>query len=404
MDKNLVIFAGKQGIDLERFVKKHQDILSQWDTRVVCNGDEVIKLLQGNQCDLVFASMQLDDMKGKELLQKISKKHTSVVRYILADHIDTGVMLDTESLVHQYIVTSIETENLKGLINNSLGLRKLFVDKKLIARISSIDSLPSPPKLYNRIVSKLKGENTSINDVAELIGKDMGISTKLFKMVNSAYFGLNNPVENINNAISVLGLETVKSIVFSAGVFEQFDGGGVGVFSFDKLYASSVKVGAQARLICHMMGFPNSVTDESLMAGMLHNVGKLIMLKEFYKEFEQAVELSNEKSIPLYQAERKIIGTDDAKMGAFLLSLWGMPDSLLKAIAFHCNPSEAPSQQLDTLATVHLAYAFDHNDRNNLRLKDLISEKSAINMEYVKRLGLQDNLQDLCQVSAGAVA
>jgi len=78
-----------------------------------------------------------------------------------------------------------------------------------------------------------------------------------------------------------------------------------------------------------------------------------------------------------------------------------MPDSILQAIAYHCDPMEAPLQEIGTLTMIHLAYAFDYNDRNNVSLKDLISEESAINAKYTEGLGLQNDIANLSQVAVG---
>jgi HD-like signal output (HDOD) protein len=337
-----------------------------------------------------------------QLFKEIRTKHPAVIRYLLAEQIDTGLILETESFVHQYITTATETASLKSIINKSLSLRRLFGKRELLDRISSIESLPSPPVTYNKILNELKSDDTSTTKISELVSKDIGISTKLLKMVNSAYFGLRNPVENIEHAVKVLGLDSIKSIVLATGVFNQYDDPGVPGFSIERIYSACTEVGAKARLIAHVMGFPRGLSEEALMAGMLHDVGKLIMLTEFKNELIEAAGLAKEKDISLHEAQNEIMGVDDAKIGAHLLSLWGLLDPVVEAVAYHTSPREGSSAEINTLTMVHLAYAFHYNDANNIRMKHLASEQSAVDTDYIRALGLADDLQNICSISAGA--
>jgi HD-like signal output (HDOD) protein len=221
-------------------------------------------------------------------------------------------------------------------------------------------------------------------------------------MVNSAYFGLRNPVENIEHAVKVLGLDSIKSIVLAAGVFNQFDDPGIPGFSIEKIYSACSEVGAKARLIAHVMGLPRGLSEEALMAGMLHDVGKLIMLTEFKNELVEAVAIAKGKNISLHDSQNEIMGVDDAKIGAYLLSLWGLLDPVVEAVAYHSSPRVGTSTEICTLTMVHLAYAFHYNDTHNIRMKYLESEQSAVDMEYIRTLGLANDLQNICSVSAGA--
>ncbi len=137
------------------------------------------------------------------------------------------------------------------MLNNSFRLYQLLSNKELRDRISSVGSLPSQPEIHSQILKELKTDNTSVKKVADLISKDVGITAKLLQMVNSAFFGLPSHVESVQHAINLLGLDTVQSIVFSAGVFSQFKDPKLPGFSFESIYSQSVSVGAKAQLIAH---------------------------------------------------------------------------------------------------------------------------------------------------------
>jgi putative nucleotidyltransferase with HDIG domain len=302
-------------------------------------------------------------------------------------------------VAHQYVTKPCKPQTLEMMLQNSLGLRRLLTNEALHSRIAKIGSLPSPPAIYNQLVGELQSETANMQKIANLIRQDVSITAKLLQIINSAYFGLPTHVESPLQAVNLLGLDTVKSVVLTAGVFSQFDDPRLPEFSIDQIFNHSIAVGTSARHFANAFGLERRQSEDSLMAGMLHDIGKLVMLTEFKEELSLALKLSERESIRFYEAERRIFGVTHADIGAHLLSLWGLSDSILEAVALHATPNLAPSPMVNVLTAVHLANAIDHDQRS--LTNDPMS--TYADMAYLKGLGIAGQLpflRTLCLAEA----
>jgi len=363
---------------------------SEWECEICKNCDDAFRLLEDSKFDVVISEMLMEDMDSAQFHKKVSELYPGTVRIIFSENTDKGIYFKAAKYIHQFIAKPCAMEIVKKIINNSIGLRNLLADKQLQARIRSIDDLPSFPEIYDQLEKELQKDDVSIRKIADLIKKDVNITAKLLKMTNSAFFGLTTYVNNPLQAVNLLGLHTVQNIVMAAGVFEQFKDPKLPGYSLDTIYNESLAVGAGAQTLANSLGLSKQMTDDSLLAGMLHDIGKLIMLTYFQKEFVEAVKMAENDDIPLEDAERKIIGVSHAEAGAYLLSLWGLPSSIVEATAFHCNPNKTSSPMMNVLTTVHLAYAF-----NQEKAKQEEKESSMLDMEYLEKLDLSKKVKFL---------
>jgi len=152
-------------------------------------------------------------------------------------------------------------------------------------------------------------------------------------------------------------------------------------------------------LLAHAFGLNRSVSEDALMGGMLHDVGKAVLLTEFQSELTESVERAAQREIPLHEAEKEILGVTDAEIGAYLLSLWGLPHSIIEAVAHHYDPHKSPQPMMNATTAVHLAYALDSDEVKRVRDQSL----SAIDMEYLTSLGIADQIASFQNFCAGAV-
>jgi len=393
-----VLFVDSQS-DLTSFIREFPVNNEQsWESKQVRTAFDAYKLLDNESFDVIVGELQLPDQDGADFINEVARKYPGTVRIILSSATDRETIMRTARNIHQFIAKPCEATTLGKVLSNSLSMRKLLSSEELHRRIAAVKTLPSPPEVYNNLVELLQSDNASMKQIADLISRDVGITAKLLQMVNSAFFGLSTHVESPRHAVTLLGLDTVQSLVLTAGVFEQFDVSGIGGISVESIHNRCVAVGSSARLIATAFGFNRRPTEEALMAGMLHDVGKLVMLSSFRDELQRSVELSNEERIPLWQAQKEIVGVSDAEIGAHLLSLWGLPDSILEAVALHYHPQGAPHPMLNVLTSVHIAYALNHDQTDDA--KDL--SLSALDMDYLSTLNLTDQLQSIKNLSMAA--
>jgi putative nucleotidyltransferase with HDIG domain len=183
-------------------------------------------------------------------------------------------------------------------------------------------------------------------------------------------------------------METLRALVLSANIFAQFRDTKVRGFSIEQLEEHSMAVGAWAKLLARTESCPSEVGDEALMAGLLHDVGRLLLAANVGEAFEQALALADEQAIPVVEAEREVLGASHAEMGAYLLGLWGLPDSILEAVAFHHRPGDCIGGGCTALTVVHVADALE----NQARLLPLEVPATALDLDYLRQLGLDARL------------
>jgi HD-like signal output (HDOD) protein len=270
-------------------------------------------------------------------------------------------------------------------------------NEKLANLLSQVQGLPSVPAIYQEMQATLRSPDAEIRAVGRIIAKDVGMTAKILQLVNSAFFGIRRNVSDPGQAATLLGLEKIRALVLSYNVFSHFDKAKAGDLSFEKLWQHSLTVGALARQIAVSAGAGQEVADESFTAGMLHDAGTLVLVTSLPESFKAATETAKQKKLVLHEAEYQTIGTSHAEIGAYLLGLWGLPHSIVGAIAYHHTPARAPHKVFSALTALHVA-----DSLHDARASGGAGHGNTIDVSYLTELGLADRLpawQTLCNNS-----
>lgn len=222
--------------------------------------------------------------------------------------------------------------------------------RKVVDRISGLPTLPTMLANINRLMSNPR---TSAKEVAQLISRDPAITSKILRVVNSSFYGFPNRITTITHAIVILGFNTIKSIVLSSTVFEVFKGG-TNESDFDRhdFWKHSIGVGAAAKVIAKRLGY--SSLEEFFIAGLLHDLGKVIVDQFLHDEFVQILDTVKRKDCLLVQAEEEVLGCTHAELGSWLFQKWNLSKGLVDATAFHHNPTLA-GDSIKPTAVIHIA-------------------------------------------------
>jgi len=231
-------------------------------------------------------------------------------------------------------------------------------DTHLDRLLDEIVTLPSAPTVLVKVTKMVDNPSISLREVGEAISADPPISMKLLRLVNSAYYGLRHRVGSIEHAISLLGLKVVKNLVLTATVFHTFSSvrsdEGL-LFEREQFWLHCVSTGIIAKTLAQSVpeGTPLD-PDELFAAGLLHDVGKIILQQHLHKKFEEALKSSATERIPLYECELANLGVDHARVGGKLAEKWKLPGELVKAI-YHHHPSPDQDGFPQGAAIVNLA-------------------------------------------------
>jgi HD-like signal output (HDOD) protein len=214
--------------------------------------------------------------------------------------------------------------------------------------------LPSIPTLYTQVVEKVSQTDTSLEEVGNLIGKDISMTVQVLKLTNSAFFGLRRQLTTAQEAVAYLGMDTIKALVLSIHAFSQFEKAETGSLRIDTLWNHSLAVASLARRITKLESQEAKTADESFTAGVLHDLGKLILAVNAPNDYVEANRLAN-CGIELTVAEEKVFGANHADVGGYLIGLWGLPAPVVEAVALHHAPSRTTQHSFSPLTSVHAA-------------------------------------------------
>ena len=369
--KRQIIFVDDDVYVLKGYQRALEPFANAWDVYFCTTGAEALTFLGRQPVDAIITGMRMPGMSGIDLLEQVIQHYPSVIRMIMSGSVEEPSAYRAASLAHQLMAKPCDIQTIFGAVEDTCHLRDSLSDKKLVKIITGLKNLPSVPTLYVRLLKEFEREQPTLTKVGEIISMDIAMTAKILQLVNSAFFSIPYKVSNLNQALSILGLNTIKSLVLSVGVFSEYQNRSFSAFSIDELWQHSIFVGNLSRAIAVSANLSRAEQDEAQMAGILHDVGKLIQtdIPGFYRL------LSMNTKIPEIQMEYHYLGTSHAEIGAYMLSLWGLPSTVIKAVAFHHKPISATAFKMDSVFCVyianHLYYEEKPNTKNTLPLPPL---------------------------------
>ncbi|MFV1975442.1 MAG: HDOD domain-containing protein [Candidatus Scalindua sp.] len=417
-----VLFVDSDPGAARNLQKTLEPMCPEWEMEVAVSGEEVLNVMSRSHFDVVVPDIHIEGMDGLELLGIVSERYPETVRIIHSELLDPDEVLKSTMTAHQFLMKPCCAETMKNTIERACKLRDLLRDDTLKKIVAGIKNLPSVPILYNLIVSEMQSAEPSLKKVGHLISQDVSMSAKILQLVNSSFFALPLKIADPQQAAVYVGIESLKSLVLSIHAFSSIsEDAELCGFSLLKMWRHSLRTGRLAADIARAEKSDRKVVEEAMIAGMLHDIGKLILLK-MPRQYNKVMELTETTKCSFAEAEYTAMGASHAELGAYLLGLWGLPGNVVEAVAFHHNPSKLiedifvtsnesvledsvkaeskdndPESQsvedratgINALTAVHIA--------NAMTMQGNCSSDTSfphIDISYIKKLGLTDKLPE----------
>lgn len=371
----------------------------QWEASFAPDGDTALLLLSATPYDVIVSDLRMPKMDGASLLSAVRERWPGVVRIILSGQAEMEESLRAVPVAHQCLLKPCDPQMLRTAIGRATSISELLNNKLLAGIVGSVQDLPVMPRAYIELRDTLSNPNYSLKKVVRIVEQDVGISAKILQLVNSAFFGLPKEVTSVHMAVTYIGAEMLQNLVLSAEVFHVFEKGkGLQGFSFEDLHMHSqltAKIAGQL--------LPASpMRDAAIVAGLLHDIGKLVLATRSPQHFARSIEESRVDKIPLYVAEQQLMKVTHAEVGAYLLGLWGLPAPVVEAVANHHVPGRIPHAALDNVGAVHIANALANECPVYPPSVEALPAQ-AIDAEYINELGLAGQIpqwQELAKAAA----
>ncbi len=226
------------------------------------------------------------------------------------------------------------------------------MNPKLERLVSKSDRMPTLPTVYSKIQEAVEDPDTSFDDMGKIILNDQGLSARLLRLANSAFYGYPSEVSTIPDALTVIGLQQFKNMALSTCIMDIFTGIPDDLVNMEQFWRKSIACGLCARIMALELREANS--ERFFLGGLLHKIGRLIIYREEPEKAMEIISLSRKREVHQHHIETEILGFNHADVGGALLSGWKLPDSLSELVAAHIKPVLAKISARDA-SLIHLA-------------------------------------------------
>ena len=334
--------------------------------------------------DMVVSDMRMPGMDGATLLAKVKEGWPSTTRVVLSGHSEREAVMRVLPIAQQFLGKPCDGGSLRSVIERNCKIQEILTNQELRAFIGKLDKIPSSPGIYLEMSSAIADPMFSAADLAKIVERDPAMATKVLQLVNSAYFGLARKVSSVTTAVPYLGFELLRNLALTIEIFSSLDTCTVQGFSPAAFQHESFLTARVAKLISP----DSSLEPDSFTAGLLHDVGQVVLAMGKPREFQAALKASAGAGPALHVVEKELLGFTHAEVGAYLLGSWGLPLAIVESTAFHHSPLASSEQPLfGPLTAVHVADALVHGVLQGDR-----EEAKRLQLPYLEMLGVADRL------------
>ena len=217
------------------------------------------------------------------------------------------------------------------------------------SRVERTNAIPTISRVMKKILKTFGDPTTSPAAVSKLVSSDPALTAKILRVINAAVYGFVVPIASVNQAVVLLGLDVVRALLLCVPIFEMMEQTALG------LWRHSLGCAVTAKLLAHKKGM--SDPEEASIAGLLHDIGKVVLSAQFPKEYQVALAATRDRSMFLFDAEMEIFNMTHATVGAYFANTWRLPKFIVESIRHHHHPFLTPAPLMHTV-TVHMADIF----------------------------------------------
>ena len=393
-----VLFVDDEQKVLDGLRRMLHSLRHDMQMRFVTGGLEALQFLEEDAYDVVVSDMRMPGMDGSELLREIMARHPSTIRLVLSGQCDRETVLKAVEATHRFLTKPCDPESLRATLMQAGELRGQLTNDHFREIVTKVTCVRSHPANYEALVQALASPGTTMGQIGQIVAQDVGMSARILQLTHSGYFGTPQRFTDPTRATGLFDMETIRVLLTNTRVFAPLNVAEVFPGFVARLFEHSQMVARSAREIARAESDDSQLADDAYLAGLLHDVGILVLAEHSPAETREAIEVSDREGLSLFESERACFGSSHAEVGAYLMALWGLPSPVVEAIRFHHHPKASGGTKFKPLAAVHVANAvYDRETGAGPADGDL-----SVDKDYLRLLGLVDRLDawiDVCQAT-----
>ncbi len=328
-----------------------------WQVDITVSGAEAVQLLQEKSYDILVTDMLMPGMDGATLLKEALQTVPGTVRIILSGHAGRALIQSCESYYHQFHAKPVSPQQFLALLDTlASGLER---PETLRARrlVAGLQRVPSLPALHQELSRLLGGGHPSVEEVADLVSLDLGMSTKILKLVNSSGLGLAQKVTDLREAVHLLSVDLLSFAVLEHGALESAESILPSGLDLAELWEHSATVAHIMRTLALSENLEPGVVALAYTAGLLHDLGRVLMALNPDLDYQRVLDQAGSDQREAVALELSTYGTTHADVGAELLKLWGLDERVCTLVRSH-HHSACSSPDDDLLPLLRFAEAW----------------------------------------------
>jgi HD-like signal output (HDOD) protein len=330
--KRLLLVDDDPGVlfGLRRVLDRYR---GEWQVVTAPGAERALSLMAEQPFDVVVSDTLNVEETGRPLLEEVQRLRPETVRVLITGAPSPEAALRALPSAHQVLSKPCGSVEFEQKLVEICWLGDLVSDAALKSVVGGLSTLSARPAAYDRLRSALAQPHTDLVQVGRLVEADMALTAKILQVVNSSFFGLARQMVNVGQAVAYLGTDALEALVLAASL-GGLSGRASRVAGFD---ADALQAAAEDRALRARAAAPVALRDGAFTAALLSEIGQLVLACARPAELEQVLAAAAGDG-PLQQVERQRWGFDHARVGAYLLGLWGLPVNVVHAVAYHHEP------------------------------------------------------------------
>ncbi len=330
------------------------------DITVRTSAADALKSLENELVDVLITDLYMPGIDGTALLEEVRNRYPTILRFVLSGEARPEVMMKATRLSHQYLSKPCETPLLHKTIVETMAQLKTVKNADVARTISQLEGVPARQASLAEFLRLLNDSSVPLDTLAASLRKDPGLSARVLKVANSSYFGHSGAVETLDDAIGLLGMDMIASMVATHKIFAVTPPPASSNLNLDSLWEHCVHVSTLVRQIGYKLKVAPSIMREAGTAALLHDIGKLVLAYAAPSALAAAMTRAKADRMPGWQAEYYVFGNHHAEIGGCLLKLWGLPASVIEAVSMHHSPHHSAETKTGPVTLVHIADMLAH--------------------------------------------